>query len=612
MRRFFAALGAILLMAGCSAKNSGQFEITAKATDEILRDSDEPALKTTLDISAIHRGDKVVFNGYPSPTLYTGLTTAQQNSVVSICLNYYNQCFCTGTLISPHVVLTAAHCVYEEIKDSYGNIIDTEETEADKIEVRIGADDYQAIKKLDVEEVYYRDYIYDGYNEDIAVLILKEGDNTTTKIDIQSGEVEPIVGHEVQSVGYGRSASKCKKDEYGYCMLDEYGETIDDPYYVDNSIRWWTTLDCIGFDSDGQINVYGNGLSGMAPGDSGGPLLYDFGDGVRVAGVLSTSQFNAKDEWLYNSFYTPIDVHEKWVRGFVNRYDDSVCRAACKGVECGPVTASSGKSCSCGGCGRGMECNAANKCEKKKPGSGGVCVVNNELTYKECRNDGDCPAETHCYFKGRGSTCVTTCTPEPCSSIDSNSVCTPFYVGEDSYLNLCTEEQPATCNLEATFCTTADGGQGYCFELYEGEGLRCYKQCRNVDTCDISEGCKPYDICNSVCLGKKCGHPEGCNCGDCGTDKVCNEESYTCVYPEPEPTVCTCDFDTACTADCSCDPECPCTCDVSDKCDCACDADCRNSDKNKKKGCNGGGSASLAVLLSLALFLRRKVDCNLD
>ena len=53
-----------------------------------------------------------IFYGQTAPTLYTGLTSSQQNAVVQLYASSYGGGFCSGSLVSEHVVLTAGHCIH--------------------------------------------------------------------------------------------------------------------------------------------------------------------------------------------------------------------------------------------------------------------------------------------------------------------------------------------------------------------------------------------------------------------------------------------------------------------------------------------------------------------
>lgn len=557
-----------ILFAGCNGDNS--IKIQSKVSFDIIESTGQP-----------------IFYGKTSPTLYTGLTADQQNAIVSLCYNFTEHCFCTGTLISPHVVLTAGHCIYDE--DGY--------TPGEDIEVRVGPDETQAKKTLAVSKSVYfnennKNYYDSGdFNKDIAVLILKDGEYTIPKFDIKSGSVSSIVGHNAQIVGYGTTE------------ISVYS------YNPTNTKRLWTTMYVENF-SEGQIHVQGYGETGVAPGDSGSPILYDFGDGIRVAGVASTSEPDGEYDWTWGANYTPVDIHENWIRGFVNQYDNEECLKACKTVECGKVGA-----CSCGGCERGFECSAStNTCQKKPHGTGGVCWnLFGEYLRSECSGNDDCPDDQICTPDPYGGyrpvkICADECLPESCSTAEAGAMCVPFALEGGGYYDFCLEDNPRSCSYEGETCTTASGTMGTCISMTEGGALGCYGRCTTIETCEKSEACIPYDRCISVCLDKDCGTVEGCDCGSCRGSKVCSRD-FECVLPEDitdeditdAPSGCSCDFDTACSAHCACDPECPCECDTTTGCDCSCDADCRY--ESKKSGCNAAGGSPLALILAAGLWL---------
>ncbi len=195
-------------------------------------------------------GDAIV-RGTTQPTVLA--LTAKQKLSIGAVLNgwsgWANEC--TGTLVTPTLVATAAHCV--------------EDVRAGDVGFALG-DDAATPRQGQVATAIYRhpDYDPDADAEaDFAVLRFAAPFTGIEPITPNCDAVpSALLGKKVQTAGYG--------------------ETLDDD---ENTRRYWAAVTVRRLSSyDISTNGYG---SGGCYGDSGGPLLASIGGQVRLIGTLS-------------------------------------------------------------------------------------------------------------------------------------------------------------------------------------------------------------------------------------------------------------------------------------------------------------------------------------
>ncbi len=452
--------------------------------------------KTSSESEVAVIGDpEPIINGQTSPTLYTDMPNSDQNSVMRLIFTSgMSQGSCTCTLISPKVVLTAAHCIHQ----------DSGTPDASQFVVLVGPNSYNYLDYLEVESVHYNSdwapNTYDQERHDVGIVILSNRYYDTDPIPIKTGGVSALWYQNIQAVGYGITTNN-----------------------ESNPLRYWTTLP-VEYVGSGQITVNGHGSTGISSGDSGGPLLYDFGNGIQVAGVASTSA----DGFVYEGNYASVATNESYILSFINQYDNPTCLAACENVDCGTYN-----GCACGSCDRGEEC-VGNTCEPMQAGEGGVCTSLNPGN--ECSTAADCEGENDIclVYNSRYSECAERCGPESCSDREDDAYCAPLSLQGGGYFNICLENNPESCTNEYESCTTTSGRSGICMQLYTNGPVGCYIQCETVETCPEGTGCQPYDTpsCEDICAGADCGARQGCDCGTCDDGEECIQNrcggNYSC------------------------------------------------------------------------------------
>tara|TARA_Y100000310_G_C20670431_1_gene809973 strand:+ start:1676 stop:2428 length:753 start_codon:yes stop_codon:yes gene_type:complete len=182
---------------------------------------------------------------------------------------------CTGTLVSPNVVITAGHCVVWDSDEYYFEFLDGQ------------------VYKVDEVIRYPKNRLCHLYN-DCALLVLE--DNV---VGIEPMNISPhnflTKGYPLDVVGYSRGWKKhSDKDMFWYygVLVGEEGYFKTLPY---KSSVWF--------------------------GDSGGPAIASFGDDTYIVGVIST--LSIRDDYITENSFARVDVIYDWLDIIITTH--SVC-----------------------------------------------------------------------------------------------------------------------------------------------------------------------------------------------------------------------------------------------------------------------------------------------
>jgi len=243
--RFALAVG-VLFACGDSDDEGAPFPPRAGGALPV----DRPTQCTETDYPAVARSSSEVVNGTFEPTSIP-LTRRQRNAVVSIWRSGVNILDCSGALISPTVVVSAAHC-----------------PEEDDLEVRFGP------RPGAPERIVAVDRVTNHPTEDLRLLFL-DGAVTDDVTPLPVGGEGLEAGETVELAGFGQR-------EDGF----------DERRFVASPVSRVT---------ERRVVVDGSGRRGLCFGDSGGPALRlsPGRNRVEVIGVLSSGDTTCVGEDRY-------------------------------------------------------------------------------------------------------------------------------------------------------------------------------------------------------------------------------------------------------------------------------------------------------------------------